>query len=322
MKKYPSIEQFRNVIRTVKSKHDFQGKDDNGDAIYKHLSDYPTLTFEGTVKLHGTNAAIVQYKDRREYQSRERVLSLEQDNAGFMLYMSGLKLDYLFKDIPFNDYIAIYGEWCGGNIQKGVAITGLPKMFVIFGYLVDDIWVDIPNIECGYSIHAGIYNVDRFPTFTVDIDFNQPEAIQNELIRLTIAVEEKCPVGAYFNVEGIGEGIVFTCTTDPTLKFKSKGEKHSASKVKVLNTVNTEELESIREFVEYSCTLNRMEQGLQYLRDNGFPIHQTAIGDFIRWIVTDILKEESDTIINNQIDIKKAKGQIAFKAKQWFINQI
>ena len=34
--------------------------------------------------------------------------------------------------IKFNDYCAIYGEWCGGNIQKGVAINGLNKMFVIF----------------------------------------------------------------------------------------------------------------------------------------------------------------------------------------------
>ena len=72
MKKYPSIEQFRNVIRTVKERHDFNGKDEYGKAIYQHDSNYPTLKFIGTVKLHGTNSAVVKYSDGRiEYQSRK-----------------------------------------------------------------------------------------------------------------------------------------------------------------------------------------------------------------------------------------------------------
>ena len=54
MKKYPSIDQFRNVIRAVKTNHDYQGKDtETGEPIYQHTSPYPTLTFNGTVKIHG-----------------------------------------------------------------------------------------------------------------------------------------------------------------------------------------------------------------------------------------------------------------------------
>ena len=142
MKKYPSINQFRNIVRTVRDNHDYQGKDEQGNPISRHISPYPKLMFKGTVKLHGTNAAVVLYKDGRiQYQSRERVLSLQQDNAGFMTYMSGLDLSKLFQGIPFEDYIVIYGEWCGGNIQKGVAITGLPKMFVIFDVVVDGVFL-------------------------------------------------------------------------------------------------------------------------------------------------------------------------------------
>ena len=126
MKKYPSIEQFRNVIKKVRLLHDFSGKDENGKPVYQHLSNYPTLKFHGTVKLHGTNSAVVKYSDGHiEFQSRERVLSLEGDNAGFMTAMSNKNLDFLFDGIEFNDFIAVYGEWCGGNIQKGVAINGL-----------------------------------------------------------------------------------------------------------------------------------------------------------------------------------------------------
>ena len=38
MKKYPSIEQFRNVIRSVKTNHDYQGKDEKSKAIYQKKS--------------------------------------------------------------------------------------------------------------------------------------------------------------------------------------------------------------------------------------------------------------------------------------------
>ncbi len=144
MKKFPSIEQFRNVVREVKTKHDFKGIGDDGDPIYFHDTPYPVLDFVGTVKLHGTNASVVKYSSGEiRFQSRENEINPSQDNAGFAAYMSGQNIDGLFDGLPFNDYFAIYGEWCGGGIQKGVAINGLPKMFVIFGLRIDDIWYDV-----------------------------------------------------------------------------------------------------------------------------------------------------------------------------------
>ena len=318
MKKYPSIEQFRNVIRAVKSRHDFKGKTEDGESLYYHDSPYPTLSFSGTVKVHGTHAGIVKYKDRLEFQSRERVLSLESDNAGFALAMSDKNLDFLFEGIDFKEHIAVYGEWCGSNIQKGVAVCQLPKMFIIFGCMVDGVWVDYQRFDDKQQI----YNTNLFNIYTVNIDFNQPEAIQNSLIEWTLEVEEECPVGKYFGVNGVGEGIVFTCDSDPTLKFKSKGEKHSSSKVKVLNNVDTEELNSINEFVEYSVTENRLKQGLETMRANGLEVSQKTTGDFLRWVVNDILKEERDTIVKNQINIKKANGLISSKARNWYFSNI
>ena len=41
-----------------------------------------------------------------------------------------------------------------------------------------------------------------------------------------------------------------------------KGTKHSVSKVKTLAPVNVEKLNSIQEFVDYSVTRVRFEQGL------------------------------------------------------------
>lgn len=320
IKKYPSIEQFRNVIRTVKANHDYKGKDEEGKAIYQHTENYPTLKFQGTVKLHGTNAGIVNYGDRIEFQSRERVLSLEEDNAEFMNSMINKDLDFLFNRFTPRDHVAIYGEWCGDNIQKGVAINGLEKMFVIFGIMVDDEWVDIP--EDLHNNEIGIYNILQFPTYEIDIDFNNPELVQNKLIEMTIAVEESCPVGKFFNKEGIGEGIVFTCTTNPELKFKSKGAKHSASKVKVLNSIDVELMESINEFVELSVSENRLKQGISFFNENNILVDSKNTGEFLRWIVNDVLKEEKDTLEASGLDEKKVKNAIVTKARIWFLNQI
>lgn len=321
MKKYPSIEQFRSVIRTVKTQHDYQGKDGEGNPIYAHNSNYPTLKFRGTVKLHGTNASVVKYSDDRlEFQSRERVLSLEQDNANFMMSMMSKDLSFLFSGIEFDDYCAVYGEWCGGNVQKGVALNGLPKMFVIFGIKVDDKWVELPNYK--YDNEQGIYNILQFPTFDVIIDFNNPEAIQNKLLEDTLAVEEECPVGKHFGVSGIGEGIVYTCIDNQDLKFKSKGEKHSVSKVRTLNSIDVELVESVKSFVDSVVTENRLEQGLGYMVEMKIELTPKNTGEFLRWVVTDVLKEETDTIVENQLDMKIVKSTIVNKARMYYLNKV
>ena len=316
MKKYPSIEQFRHVIREVQLNHDYQGKDETEAPIYRHESPYPTIQFNGTVKLHGTNASIVKYKSGKvQYQSRENVLSLQKDNAQFMLQMSNKNLDFLFENIEFNDYIAVYGEWCGKSIQKGVAISELPKMFVIFGWKIDNIQRFDPEQQ--------IYDIRQFPTYQVEIDFNNPELIQNRLIELTNEVENECPVGKYFGVSGVGEGLVFFANHNgKRYAMKSKGEKHSVSKVKTLNSVDVESLENMNEFVEYAVTENRLKQGIEKLREMNLPISQKSTGDFLRWVVNDIHKEEMDTIVANQIDPKKVNPLISTKARLWYFNNL
>ena len=321
MKKYPSIEQFRNVIREVRNNHDFKGRDSEGNAIYKHTDNYPILKFKGTVKLHGTNSGIAKYYDGRiEFQSRERVLSLENDNAGFMAAMIQKKLDFLFSGLDFKDYAIVYGEWCGGNIQKGVAINGLEKMFVIFGIKVDDNWIELP---CDlYANEIGIYNILQFQTYEVEIDFNNPELSQNKIIEMTLSVEDSCPVGRFFGKEGVGEGIVFTCTTNQDLKFKSKGEKHSSSKVKTLNAVDTESMKCVNEFIELAVTENRLEQGISFFKENNIEVDSKNTGQFLGWIVKDVLKEERDTLEASGLNEKQVKNAIVTKARIWFLNKV
>jgi hypothetical protein len=111
-----------------------------------HRKQLPTLKFIGTVKLHGTNSAVV-YQQNIGYwcQSSNRVISVINDNADFAQHMDSLAenffIDHVLPHCPIiREYheqgstIVIYGEWCGGNIQgqANIAIAGLTKMFVIF----------------------------------------------------------------------------------------------------------------------------------------------------------------------------------------------
>jgi hypothetical protein len=344
MIKFPSIEQFRTVIRHVQTQTRYVGKDENGDAIYDASKPLPTLKFRGTVKLHGTNAGIVydMDDDTIQYQSRERVLSLTQDNAGFMLWAMAHESDlrYIFENlwVPVDTKkIAMFGEWCGAGIQKGVAVSQLPKMFVIFAVKAVDsegngTWLDISDDKdalfcCGEDgDDLSLQSIYDFPTYEIDIDFKFPEIAQNKMIEITEAVENECPVGKHFGVSGIGEGVVWTCVTkgwsDSGTWFKVKGEKHSVSKVRTLNAVDVEAVENIRAFVAATVTEARLEQGLDNLvREQLLPFEMKSMGDFIRWVYNDVLKEEMDTIVASQIDTKKLGSAIANEARPWFIKK-
>lgn len=335
MKRFTDIGQFRDIIRTVKINHDYKGKDENGTPIYNHDRSYPTLTFKGTIKLHGTSSAIVLYADNTvKYQSRERELSLEHDNNGFMLAMLSKQqsinsfITKLFNDLECTRYIAIYGEFCGKGIQSGVAISQLPKMFVIFGLKIDDVYYDIsdyhwlPEVEKEMN-ENGIYLITQFENYTIDIDFNKPEMVQNRLGELTLGVEKQCPVGKYFGVEGVGEGIVWRyINNDKYYIFKVKGEKHQSSKVKTLAPVDIEEIENINKFIEYAVTENRLKQGIDKMVELGHPLETESTGEYLRWIFNDIIKEEKDTIVKNNINIKKIGSAISNKARVYWLNYL
>jgi hypothetical protein len=323
MEKFTSIEQFRNVVRRVREVHDFKGKTADGKIISRHDSEYPILQFTGTVKLHGTNSAIVKYVDGSiKFQSRERELSLTDDNAGFMSAFFGRYLSELFDGIQFDDYCAIYGEWCGGSIQKKVALNKIEKMFVIFAVKVDGEYIDFSGYKKSIP-KMQIFNINQFPKFTMDIDFEHPETTQNKLTEITEQVEALCPVGKYFGVDGIGEGVVWNCFwNNEMLIFKVKGEKHQSSKVKQLATLDLEKVNGANQFVEYALTESRLFQGIEYLKEMNLPVTEKSTGDYLRWIMKDIIKEESETMEAAGLIMKDCQPLIARDARRFLFNNI
>lgn len=352
--KWPSIEQFRNVVKNVQHRASYVGMDDNGNAIYNNLQPKPTLKFEGTVKLHGTNSSVVISPICKFWaQSRENIITPEKDNAGFALFahanekifqdiatfavtIASFPIVPRYKGISTQDFV-IFGEWCGKGIQKGVAISELPKMFVIFGmafvdaegqktYLTRE---EISKSLIGYTgTETQIYSIYDFPTWNLDIDFENPHESQNKLNEITMKVEAECPVGKSFGVSGVGEGVVWRCISpgyeDSGYWFKVKGEAHSKSKVKTLAIVDIERINNIKELAERLANNGRLEQGYQLVFDtlNGGEPDITKMGEFIKWTMQDIFKEDLDVIVESGFNGKEINGPVSKIVREFLLKKL
>jgi hypothetical protein len=347
MIKFPSIMQFRNIVKTIQDKSCFVGLDEEGNAKFDYLKTKPTLTFQGTVKLHGTNAAVCfNTEDGLWVQSRENIITAEKDNAACAFNVETNKSSWLkiiddlartyAVDLSKNT-ISIYFEWTGKGIQKGVGISELEKTAFIFSqfkvspYTEETAAYWLPTcIQIGgeqvnvSDIDNRIYNVLDFKTYSVEIDFNQPEKVQNQIINMTLEVEDTCPVARELGVVGIGEGIVFECFYEgERYIFKSKGEKHSKSRVKKLKPVDLEKLEKVDQCVEAICHDWRFEQGLTEVfgMDYENTLDRKKMGEYLKWVGQDTLKEESDLIVKWGFEPKEVMNKVNLKAKEYFLSK-
>lgn len=332
---FPSIGQFKQVVKTMR------------DAAKYHETTLPTVKFRGTVKLHGTNAAVCRTSTGEVYsQSRERTLDLLQDNAGFCAFTQQHQAQFnvifdrvaAIKSPAPDEVLQVYGEWCGGNIQKGVGISKHSKMFVVFGIRVSsdassNTWFtkdEVQQVMQGLTTDA-IKSIFDFQSWEVDIPFANPESVQNKLVDITIQVETQCPVAKALlpdcQDDLIGEGVVWTAveSSNPLIKvdglmFKVKGEKHSVSKVKTLAEVDEVKLASVAEFVDMVVTTNRLSQGVDVLKQRGIECNAQNTGEFIRWVMSDCLKEESGAMVNSGLCTKDITGPICNRARQYWLN--
>ena len=316
MYKYHSIEQFRNCIKDVQF-------------AYKEQA-LPVLKFTGSVKIHGTNAGVELPKNIP--QSRNQVLTENNTNMGFFGFHQERKsvFEEIYKLIGVNFPVIVYGEFAGKGIQQGVGISQVDKAFYLFGIKIvtgkedcEHYWIDISGIPS--FPESNFYNLHSFKRYEVEIDFNNPQLIQNTLSELTLEVELECPVAKEQGISGIGEGIVWEhITTEGKLfAFKVKGEKHSSSKVKTLAQVDIEKLNTVSVFVESVCTLNRMEQGwFEIFTQQQKEPSMSDIGVFIKWVSQDVHKEESDTLQANGLTMKDIGYLLTKKVKSYFLEKL
>lgn len=326
--RFGRIEQFKNCVKAVR---------DHCNALSKPL---PTLRFTGSVKLHGTNAAIVYHRGGLlTCQSRERIITPESDNAGFAQFATERHeaLVAWLRDIAYSvnaNAVAVYGEWVGPKVQNGVGVSALAeRQFFVFaihsfhgasGQKNQFLEKYVATQVAGWQID-GIHSMFSFPTWTENIDFSNPEAVQNRLVELTVAVEDECPVAKAFGISGIGEGIVWHCENPhgiEGLTFKVKGEKHSASKVRTLKGIastDVERMATLNEFLDRVVTQNRLAQGVDKLGEMGLPVDSSSTGAYLKWVGTDVKTEEALTIEASGFALSEVMHRTNVRARNFYM---
>jgi hypothetical protein len=321
MIKFSEIESFRHVLKNVER------------YVESTCSPIPVYDYVGTVKLHGSNAGIRRTIDGELIaQSRTRILDIASDNYGFAKFINDNRdaIHALFNMyFDTNSDVVLYGEWIGKGIQSSVAISELDKHFVLFSVRINGEYQDgfIPFPEYIQDNEIGIYNISQIPSYHLTIDFSNPTEALEDANRFTLEVEEECPWGKFRGVTGTGEGIVWIpiqCPTISDLWFKTKGGKHSGKdRVKGIKaSISPEKAETIAQCLHLVLPEWRLQQGLQVLEERGIDIDYHAIGPYLKWINQDILKEESDTISENNIEWKEITKAISSHARKYIMEII
>lgn len=352
---FGEIQQFRNIIKNVQRTAQYFGQDENDEPIVDRNAPMPVVRATASEKVHGTNASVCYSKpDGFWVQSRKKIITPEHDNAGcaFVNTVYSHQWIYIISELAdaYNidlnkNIITIYFEWAGDGIQKNSAWSGFTKAAFIFQHFkvspierqpadkfnddeistwhetkVGDMW-----IGDGF---LGKHNIMNYKTWEITIDFSNPLLSQNEMIKIVAEeIEPNSPLAVQEGKEGnIGEGMVVTFMYKGSLqRFKVKSEKHSATKVKTLKPVDEEKEKAKIEFANYACSSSRLEQAWQtvfgIVNEKQDPDIKFT-GDFLRAVITDVMKEEMDIMIEKGIEPKTVNGKISKVARRWFMDQL
>jgi hypothetical protein len=328
---FPKIRQYHQVLRDLKLHYQYVGKDEAGNPVFDNTVALPVVEFVGYTKLHGTNAAICFYADGSFYcQSRENVIDEITDNAGFAhwAHKGGHKIFDCIKQQFETDtkLVVVYGEWCGGSIQKGVALNELPKMFVVFGLKVVNTlderqWHDASYIQ-DHAIN--VYNIAEAPSYTIEVDLERPDKAIEQMTSLVDVIDAECPFAKLFGISGIGEGLVFRQSGEHSFgnAFKVKGEKHSVSKIKKIPTVDVVKMDNLQQAVQTHIHEDRLQQIYDKIVLTEADKVPQNIAPFIKNLVEDAWEEEGDAIRASDLSRKEFGAAVSKVAARWFQNKL
>jgi len=323
MNKFTKIQQFNNVVSLVRK---------FPETYDKPITFRGTVKLHGTnagVRIAPDGAITVQSRNREITVEDDNCgfASFVQSRRTTFQAIAETIRDYCDGEADAEE-ITIFGEWIGLGIQKGVALNKLERrQFVIFA-------VTVPNWEryayCGNAPFEGdtyiplyclpddilehkegwndIYCVDTREAYDAEItidfsDRTNTAMAAEDLTKLTQLVDEQCPWGSLMGVEGVGEGIVWKPVLNDReygntdLFFKTKGQSHTKSKVHTMKvTQDPAVVKSVDAFVLKACNADRLDQGLEYIKEMGKPISMQSTGLYLQWVGNDVKTELADDL--------------------------
>jgi hypothetical protein len=306
-----------------------------------------SISFSGTVKLHGTHADLVIYSDDTiRIQSRNRLsLDTVHDNYGVAASILPLRTETLELRNRFRERflelnpgekiddefpLIIAGEWIGPGVQKSVAIEKLPKKyFAILSISINNAW--LPNEGYGdiSNESVGIYNISRGGTFSEILDVNDTEAFMERAMALTLAVEKECPFAKSFGLSGVGEGIVWKAAhplgSSSRFWMKTKGPLHRVvdrDSLKKAVTARGDNKTKAKAFAEAAVTVQRLEQAWDYLVEMEVARNKQGLGDFMRWLNNDVEVEEKKAIADLNVNKHTLRKEMQFLGKAYYFKRL
>lgn len=324
--KWHSIKLFHNVVVT-----------------YKHLNSqdgvpFPTLSYRGKIKLHGTNCAVQVRTDGIYAQSRSKLLTLPSgDRKGFAHWVEAHRA--YWKTIAPG--ITVFGEWCGPGVEKKAAIAKHDrKVYAVFSVQLgfgDDAQIVyepskisglLTDFADGVYLPEGMYILPWFEPAACTIDYGNEAQMAKEISRLNavvLGIEKEDPwVKETFGISGVGEGVVMYpvdehATADPTrlaqTMFKAKGEKHAVRVQRQPVQISPQVIASTEQFVAVMVTDARLEQGLSEVCEG--VAHMRYTGAFLNWVSADVQKESVDELAAADLTWKQVHKAVQAKARSW-----
>jgi len=308
------------------------------ELLQSYIPDMPTLTMIGSEKLHGENMAVCYSNKELWVQGRNRIRTLLGDQNGMAQFVESTKDIWitLFSQIK-NTYevntdestIVLDCEWAGDNIQKGnAACSGTDKGAYIFDYLRvinnDTSETKFKSTE-GLNIPEGksIYLMKSFGSYKLILDLNNPTKCDLDLKALALKIEEHSPIAEYFDKpDNVGEGVYLTCFhNEKLLRLKAKGTKHGGKPKTPRQPkipLTDEQLIAIAKLANEVTPEWRLNQAIT--ETNAIEIKH--VGEVIKWMMQDILKEEQPVILESNIEFKKAQGAIVQIVKDYYFDSI
>ncbi|KAL8737527.1 MAG: hypothetical protein Q9181_001579 [Wetmoreana brouardii] len=308
---------------------------------FKHVALSTRITpIVGHVKLHGAHADwVISTDDTIRVQSRNVLeLSASNDIYGLAAFTAPRNTVILrLRDEIMRRYwklnpnvpddarypITIAGEWCGRGIQKGMAISQLPRHFVIISIRVNNVWVAEGNYSDICDEANGIFHISKAPSYRLDLNMDDIDGSEAAIQTFVTDVEQTCPYGLARGVLGRGEGIVWKAVDyvqDPELWFKYKADSTAVSHSWRLPAAAVAPNNRQREdnFAAAVVTNQRLEQGWEYLKEIGVTRDEAGVGKFLAWITNDIFVEEEREMKEKDISRGKLKPDIKRIAAPWY----
>lgn len=326
---WPSIVNFFSLRKTlVKYPHLLEIGPDPGQIV----------TYRSKVKLHGTNAAIVFFKNDVRFLSRHQEVTVKNSNMGFATWAAGLSLSSgeVFEKHADCDAVVVHGEWFGKGIPvKGTIASMVEKHFAVFAvslYNGDDkkhMICDPSQILVLLSLLENMQQnctVIPYHTHSVTIDFRKNS---DELKTITDEINEQvhkistCDpfIESKFGLSGPGEGLVYYPLRNDVrafenLAFKAKTEKFAVVATEPA-TAQIDIVVNCAKFADLVVTSERLEQALRESTDGLFK--RDDVGTFLKHLIKDLEKEVQNELEESSLPKKDAMRSCMLKARNWYL---